>query len=93
MNESCEIINQDESQAPHKGICRLADCYVGGEYDVTLKLFSDKQTKTPECAHHMKGVCKHNLLKLMALGGIAAVAIGGLVCLVHMCCSAMCKHC
>ena len=91
MNETTEIIERDET-APDKIKRCVTDCCVGGEYDFTVKLFSDRAAKTPECSHHMRGSYKHSLCKILCVGGIIAVGLAALICVTHVVCGWVCSR-
>ncbi len=66
-------------------------CCVGTDYDVSLKMYSDKEDNTPECIGQMKGASKQSICKLLAIGGAVAVGAALLVCATHVFCSWVCK--
>ena len=55
---------------PMSVLCGLTDYTVKSDYDVTVQLYPDKKSATPECSHHLKGSMKHELGKLLAFGGL-----------------------
>ena len=50
----------------------VAKYEVGHKCDMSLSLYADKDSETPECTHRMSANARHNLLKLMALIGTVA---------------------
>ncbi len=90
MNETNEMISKDEPLTHKEKFC-LSNCYVGADYDMTFKLFSDKSSGTPECSHHMKGSGKHSLCKILAVGGLIAASVAALICITHLFCSWVCR--
>lgn len=72
-------------------LCGISDYTVRGDYDLTVQLYPDKTSTTPECTHHIKGTMKHELRKLLALGGIMVglAAIGAAM--VCVCRNLMCE--
>ena len=60
---------------------------VGHDCELTLSLYADEATRTPECSHHIKGSSRHNLLILIALTAAVALALGLIK---KLCC--LCKN-
>lgn len=60
----------------------VAKYEVGHKCDMSLSLYADKDSETPECTHRMSANARHNLLKLMALIGTVAAgfALLGAIC-------------
>ena len=55
--------------------------------DMSLSLYADKDTQTPECTHRMTVNARHNLLKLMLLIGAVSFGFG----MLGAVCSSVCK--
>ena len=79
-----------DSSIPAK-LSRLSDCVLKSDYDVTLQMFADKDSKTPECSHHLKGNMTHDVKKLMALCGVAVGAMALCAAAVCICRKLMCN--
>ena len=62
---------------------------IGHKCDMSLSLYADKDTETPECTHRISSQSRHNLVKLIALIGAATVVIS-MLCTV---CSCFCGKC
>ena len=75
MNELPERAEKSGKKHPSVGsaLCGLSDYTVKGDYDLTVQLYSDKSCSTPECTHHIKGSMKHEVRKLLAMGGLAVI--------------------
>ena len=59
------------------GFCGTLSHYnVRGKYDITVGLYADETTHTPESSHHFSGNKRQGLFQLLALGGLAVVALG-----------------
>ncbi len=91
MNDQIDNTTNNSTQSNKEKGC-MADCCVGGDYDVSLKMFSSKDDEIPECTHHMKGTAKHSIWKLLAIGGGIAAALALLICATHVFCSFVCKE-
>ncbi len=90
MNETNDMIIKDETLSRKEKFC-LSNCYVGADYDMTLKFFSDKYSETPECSHHMRGSGKHSLCKILTVGGLIVASVAALICITHLFCSWVCR--
>ncbi|MBQ8331242.1 MAG: hypothetical protein IJX94_01920 [Clostridia bacterium] len=55
-----------------KGIGRYS---LGKDYELTIALYPDSETDTPQCSHQIKGSSRHNLLKVAALAGLLMLGI------------------
>ena len=65
------------------GLLRSVAKYeIGHKCDMSLSLYADKDSETPECTHRMSANARHNLLKLIALIGTVALgfAVIGAIC-------------
>ena len=49
---------------------------VGHRCDLTLSLYADEETETPECTHRFQGSSRHNLFVLIGLVGGVTLMIG-----------------
>lgn len=58
---------------------------LGKQYDLTLSLYADGETQTPECSHHFEGTSRHNLLTYLGLVGAIAVFISLISLLCSLC--------
>ena len=59
------------------GFCAMLSHYnVRGKYDITVGLYADETTHTPESSHRFSGNKQQGLLQLLALGGLFVVALG-----------------
>lgn len=90
MNESTDIIKKGEEAACHK-LKKLASMTAAVDYDVTLRIDGGEAESVEGCTHHIKGRSKHNLMTLLAIGGLTATAIAAIVCYVHVFCSMVCR--
>ena len=91
MNNSPEITtNKNTPSTACNMISKLSNCYVKGDYDMSLSLFDDKKATTPSCTHRINGHMKHSLLYLIGLGGLMAGAFALAVCIGHTCSTLMC---
>ena len=70
--------------------CALSDLSVAADYDITLKLFDRSGNRTPECAHHFKGSSKHDVMNLVAIGGLILAGAAALLYLIHTVCLICC---
>ena len=91
MNNTPEIMTNEESSAVCRKLRCLKDMSVSADYDVNLKLCDRSGAKTSECAHHLKGTSRHSLGNLLAIGGLLAAAVAATVCFVHVFCSFVCR--
>ncbi len=57
-------------------LCRYS---IGKEYDLTVLVYADGKTDTPECSHRMRGSSRKNLLKAVAVLAVLMV-ITSLMC-------------
>lgn len=57
----------------------------GKQYDLTLSLYADGETETPECSHRFEGNSRHNLLKYLGMVGAVAVMISVISLLCSLC--------
>ncbi len=53
-------------------LCRYS---IGKEYDLTLSIYADGKTDSPECSHRMRGSSRKNLLKSVAVLAVLMVLI------------------
>ena len=90
MNESTDIIKKSEDAICNK-LKKFASMTAEADYDVTLRI-GDREVEGGGCTHHMKGRSKHNLVTLLAIGGLLTAAVAAVVCYVHVFCSMVC-HC
>lgn len=80
MNRLCE------SEAGRKltDFCDTLSRYnLRKDYDLTIGLYADDETETPEASHRFHGSSRHSLLKLLGLIGLVFVSIAlirGLCC-------------
>ena len=65
---------------------KMCDCVVKSDYDVTLRLLPDENSGEATCTHHFKGSMKHDVVKLLTAGAIAAGAVIGVIAIIHMTC-------
>lgn len=64
---------------------------VGCKCNASMSLYADKDSQTAECTHSFSSQSRHNLLKLMALIGMAAIG-ASMLCAVCSCfCGALKK--
>ena len=70
--------------------CSLSDLSISADYDISLKLFDRSGNRTSECAHHFKGSSKHDLMNLVAIGGLLLAGAAALLYLVHSVCLITC---
>lgn len=70
--------------------CPLSDLSIAADYDIALKLFDRSGNRTSECAHHFKGSSKHDLINLVAIGGLLLAGAAALLYLVHTVCFITC---
>ncbi len=92
MNETLEASKKDALSTFSDKMSNVTDYSIKSDYDVTLQLIPKGNGNTPACSHHFKGNLKHNMLGLLAVGGIIAGAAAFSVVVVHACCSLMCRH-
>lgn len=76
---------KDTYQKLCRGIRSLGSYSLEKKYDLTLSLYADGQTDTPECSHHFAGHSRHNLLKLTALIVLLCAAVAT-ICMLFGCC-------
>ena len=90
MNESTDIIKKSEEAVCHK-LKKFASMTAAVDYDVTLRIGGGETENSDGCTHHIRGKSKHNLMTVLAIGGLAATAIAAIVCYVHVFCSMVCR--
>lgn len=61
---------------------------IGHKCDLTLSLYADEATETPECSHHFQGSSRHNVFVLVGLIGGVILMIG-LIKKLFCCCEKM----
>lgn len=91
MNESTDIMKKGEEAVCHK-LKRFASMTAEADYDITLRIGNDTAENGGGCTHHMKGRSKHDLMTLLAIGGLIATAVAAVVCYVHVFCSMVCRR-
>ena len=65
--------------------CSLGRYSIEKKYDMTLALYADGETDTPECSHRFQGNARHNVMKI-ALMGVALTAMIAAVCSMYSAC-------
>ncbi|MBE6546063.1 MAG: hypothetical protein E7668_01310 [Ruminococcaceae bacterium] len=58
-----------------KGFGALCEYSMGKDYDMTLSLYADDSTHSPECSCHLKGSGRQKLWRLLAIAGAVVLIV------------------
>lgn len=87
MNETPEINSSSMKSSVCDAVSKMSKYSVRCDYDVTVGLYCDDDPDTPECSHRFSGRSQHNVLRLLAIGGIIGVAVAA----IRIGCCAICR--
>lgn len=79
------MMMKDICQKAMGALRSLGSYSIEKKYDLTLALYADGTTDTPECSHHFAGNARHNLVKIVCMGVMLSAAIAS-VCMLYGCC-------
>lgn len=83
---------KDICQKVGHALHKLGGYSIEKKYDLTLALYPDADTDTPESSHHFSGGGRHNLCKMTCLVVMLSAAIAA-ICMLYGCCrKSGCQH-